>query len=244
VLGELLRSVGVPAARVPGGVAESAALFRSVLAGRRVLLVADDAASASQVRALLPGTAGSAVLVTSASRLADLEGATSIRLAGLTSDEAIAFLGKIAGHRRVAREREAAAAIVEACAGLPLALRIAGARLATSPAMRLADLAAAVSDRGRLLGELAIGDLSVSRRLDASWRVLDPRSRRALRTLAKAGLRDLPTSVVLSAAAGAPAVAQALTDLSLIVQNPETGHYRMAPLAGQHAAAQPAAAGE
>jgi hypothetical protein len=83
----------------------------------------------------------------------------------------------------------------------------------------------------------------VSRRLDAAWRALDPRSRRALRTLAKAGMRDMPTALVRSAA-GAPSVTQALTDLSLIVQNPETGDYRMAPLTGQHAVAQPAAAGE
>ena len=77
-LGELLRSLGVPAARVPGDLAERAALYRSLLAGRRVLVLADDAASAAQVRPLLPGTAGSAVLVTSSSRLADLEGASSL----------------------------------------------------------------------------------------------------------------------------------------------------------------------
>jgi DNA-binding SARP family transcriptional activator len=244
VLGELLRSLGVPPPRVPAGLAERAALYRSVLAGRRVLLVADDAASAAQVRPLLPGTAGSAVVVTSSSRLADLEGASSVALTGLSTDEAVTFLGKIAGWQRVHAEPGAAAAIAVACAGLPLALRIAGARLAANPARRLADLAAAVSDTGRLLGELSIGDLSVSRRLDTAWRALDPRSRKALRTLAKAGLRDLPGSLVLSAAAGAPAVAQALTDSSLIIQNPETGCYRMAPLAWCHAVAQPLAAGD
>src|SRR5580704_12609747 len=244
VLGELLRSLGVPPPRVPAGLAERAALYRSVLAGRRVLLVADDAASAAQVRPLLPGTAGSAVVVTSSSRLADLEGASSVALTGLSTDEAVTFLAKIAGWQRVQAEPGAAAAIAVACAGLPLALRIAGARLAANPARRLADLAAAVSDTGRLLGELSIGDLSVSRRLDTAWRALDPRSRKALRTLAKAGLRDLPGSLVLSAAAGAPAVAQALTDSSLIIQNPETGCYRMAPLAWCHAVAQPLAAGD
>ncbi len=186
ILGELLRSVGVPSGRVPSGLAERAALYRSVLAGRRMLLVADDAASAAQVRPLLPGTAGSAVLVTSNSRLADLEGAAAIGIAGLSTDEAVMLLGRIAGRHRVEAEPAAAAAIASACAGLPLALRIAGARLAASPARRLADLAAAVSDDGRLLGELAIGDLSVSRRLDRAWRALDPRSRTALRTLARA----------------------------------------------------------
>ncbi len=244
VLGELLRSLGVPAARVPAGLAERAALYRSVLAGRRVLLLADDVVSAAQVRPLLPGTAGSAVLVTSNSRLADLEGASALSVTGLSTDEAVAMLAKIAGWSRVEAEPGAAAVIATACAGLPLAVRIAGARLAASPGQRLADLAAAVSDTGRLLGELTIGDLSVSRRLDTAWRALDPSSRKALRALAKGGLRDLPDSVVLSATSGAPAVAQALTDSSLIIQNPETGYYRMAPLAGWHAAAQPAASGE
>lgn len=239
ILGELLRSLGVPAGRVPGALAERASLYRSVLAGRRVLLLADDAASAAQVRPLLPGTAGSAVVVTSSSRLADLEGASVLSVAGLTGDEAVMLLSKIAGRARVAAEPAAASAIAAACAGLPLALRIAGARLAANPTGRLAGLADAVSDAGRLLGELSIGDLSVSRRLDATWQALDPWSREALRTLAKAGQRDLPDSVVLSAAAGSPAVAQALADRSLIIRNPETGFYRIAPLAGCHAAAQP-----
>lgn len=242
ILGELLRSLGVPAARVPLDVPERAALYRSVLAGRRVLVLADDAVSAAQVRPLLPGTAGSAVLVTSSSRLADLEGASSLCLGGLTPAEGSVLLGKIAGPGRLEAEPAAAAAIVSACAGLPLALRIAGARLAADPSRKLADLADAVSDSGRLLGELAIGDLSVSRRLDRAWRTLDPSSQRALRTLAEVGQRDLPDAVVLSAAAGATSVAQALRDSGLIIQNPETGHYRMAPLAGWHAVAQPVSA--
>ena len=244
ILAELLRSLGVPSPKVPDGLAERAALYRSVLAGRRVLLLADDAASAAQVRPLLPGAAGSAVVVTSSSRLADLEGASSLSLTGLGTDEAVALLARIAGWQRVEAEPTAAAAIAAACAGLPLALRIAGARLAADPARPLADLAAVVSDTSRLLGELSIGDLSVSRRLDTAWRALDLRSRKALRTLAGAGLRELPDSLVLSAAAGAPTVAQALTDSSLIVQNPETGYYRMAPLAGCYAVAQPLASGD
>jgi DNA-binding SARP family transcriptional activator len=244
ILGELLRSLGVPPGRIPSGLAERAALYRSVVAGRSVLLLFDDAASAAQVRPLLPGTAGSAVIVTSNSRLADLEGASNLSLTGLTTDEAVALLGKIAGWQRVQAEPDAAAAIVMACAGLPLALRIAGARLAADPVRRVADLATAMSDTSSLLAELSIGDLSVSRRLDSAWRALDPCSRKALRTLAKAGLRDLPDSLVLSAASGAAAVTQALTDSSLIILNPETGYYRVAPLAGYHATAQPSESAE
>jgi DNA-binding SARP family transcriptional activator len=243
VLGELLRSLGVSPTKVPDSLAARAALYRSVLAGRRVLVVADDADSAAQLRPLLPGTAGPAVIVTSSSRLADLEGASSLSLAGLNADEAVAFLSKVVGRERIQVEPDAAAAIAVACAGLPLALRIAGARLATNPAQRVADLADAMSDTNRLLAELSIGDLSVSRRLDTAWRALDPHSRTALRTLATAGVGDLPDSLVLSAASGAAAVAQALRDSSLLIQNPETGCYRIAPLAGYHAAAQLSASG-
>lgn len=243
ILGELLRSLGVPAARVPPGLAERAALYRTLLAGRRVLVLADDAASAAQVRPLLPGTAGTAVLVASSSRLADLEGASCLAVSGLSADEAIALLAKIAGRRRVDAEPDAARAIVAACAGLPLALRIAGARLAADPARPLAELATAVSDNRRLLGELSIGDLSVSRRLDRSWRALDARSQRALRILALAGGDSLPDAVVQSAA-GASSVTQTLRDAGLIIVDPETGNYRVAPLADRHAAVQPLSAAQ
>jgi hypothetical protein len=105
--------------------------------------------------------------------------------------------------------------------------------------MRLADLASAVSDSRSLLSELVVGDLSVSRRLDEAWQTLDPPARDALRTLAAAGQRDLPNALVLAAASGAMAVTQALTDAGLIIENPQTGDYRLAPLADCHAAAQP-----
>ena len=240
VLGELLRSLGVLSARVPASLAERAALYRSVLAGREVLVLADDATSAAQVRPLLPGTAASAVLVTSNSRLADVEGARRVCIGGLSTTEAVALLGKIAGPGRVETEPDAAAAIASACAGLPLALRIAGARLAASPALRLAELAGAVSDSQALLHELVVGDLSVRRRLDMAWQTLSPASRAALRTLAREGQRDFPNSLLLAAATGAQAVAQALADAGLVIENPETGDYRLAPLADCHAVAQPA----
>ncbi len=238
VLGELLRSLGVPSARVPASLAECAALYRSALAGREVLVLADDAASAAQVRPLLPGSEASAVLVTSNSRLLDVEGARRVCIGGLSTAEAVTLLGKIAGPGRVETEPDAAAAIAGACAGLPLALRIAGARLAASPALRLAELAGAVSDSQALLHELVVGDLSVSRRLDRAWQTLSPASREALHTLARGGQRDFPNSLLLAAASGAQAVAQALADAGLVIENPETGDYRLAPLADCHAVAQ------
>jgi transcriptional regulator with XRE-family HTH domain len=134
VLGEWLRALGVAGAAIPAGEDERAALFRSRLAGRRVLLVADDAASSAQVRPLLPGTGASAVLVTSRRQLAGLPGTTLVMLDPLTQDEAIGLLGQIAGQQRMAAEPQAAGELAQACGLLPLALRIAGARLAARPA--------------------------------------------------------------------------------------------------------------
>ena len=168
VLGELLRGLGVPAGGIPAARFEREALYRSVLAGRRVLVLADGASSAAQVRPLLPGTAGSAVLVTSRARLPDLDGARFIELGGLHPAHSVLLLARICG-RDIAdggwgsawdtgldgaageaaaaeTEVEAARAIASACGHLPLALRIAGARLADDPELTVTDLAALLSD--------------------------------------------------------------------------------------------------
>ncbi len=235
VLGDMLRSLGVLPARVPDSVAERAALYRSLLAGRRVLVLADDAASAAQVRPLLPGTAGSSMLVTSSRRLADLEGARHVAIAALTRAEAIALLGKIAGADRVAAEPDAAATIADACCGLPLAVRIAGARLAASPMLRLAELAASLRKPGCLLDELVVGDLSVSTRLAGAWSCLDADSRRALREFASTGRCGVPAGSAM------PAVLRSLADACLVIDDPAAGGYRLAPLVGCYAAARPEA---
>lgn len=233
LLGELVRSLGVPPGRVPAGLGERAALYRSILAGRRVLVLADDAGSASQVRPLLPGTPGSAVLVTSSRLLADLEGARHVTVPALSAAEAASLLGKIAGDGRTAADPSAAASIAAACEGLPLALRIAGARLAASQWLRLAELADALSDPDRLLDELVVGDLTVRGRLDAAWQALTADSRSFLRQLA---LRQLtPSSQVPP---GSAAVRQ-LLDAYLIEADQAAGGYRLAPLVRCYAAAQP-----
>jgi DNA-binding SARP family transcriptional activator len=259
-LGELVRSLGVPPGRVPAGVGERAALYRSILAGRRVLVLADDAASAAQVRPLLPGTPGCAVLVTSSRLLTDLEGARRVTVGALSEAEAASLLGKIAGEGRTRAEPSAVAAITAACEGLPLALRIAGARLAASQELRLAELADALSDPGRLLDELVVGDLSVRGRLDAAWQALNADGRCALRQLA---LRQLalrqpapappapaqpapaqPAPAQLAPVSQVPAgfashAVRQLLDACLIEADPAAGAYRLAPLVGVYAAAQP-----
>jgi transcriptional regulator with XRE-family HTH domain/tetratricopeptide (TPR) repeat protein len=183
VLGELIRALAVPGAVIPQTLAERASLYRSRLANRRVLVLADDAASAAQVQPLLPGTGQSAVLVTSRSDLAGPPGSRLIQLDPLTPAESVELLTKIVGRERVAAEPEAAAALGEACGQLPLAVRIAGARLAARSSWQLSALARKIT-RARRLDELQSGDLSVRASLTQAYKALDEPSQRAFRRLA------------------------------------------------------------
>jgi predicted ATPase len=128
-LERLLQSLGVPAGQVPAEVDAAAARWRSIASDRRLLIVLDNAATAAQVLPLLPGSATSAVLITSRRVLTALSGATHLPLDTLTSQEAVELVARLAGPQRVAAEQEAANEIARLCGYLPLALRLAGARL-------------------------------------------------------------------------------------------------------------------
>lgn len=136
-LAQFLRSLGVEQSTIPVDVEERAALYRSRLAGRRLLILLDGAAGEAQLRPLLPGTPGCTVLVTSRSRLAGLNGARLVELDVLESDAAVDLLAMVAGPLRVAADPTAAREIVRLCGFLPLAVRIAGARLGARPYWRL-----------------------------------------------------------------------------------------------------------
>jgi tetratricopeptide (TPR) repeat protein/DNA-binding XRE family transcriptional regulator len=183
VLGELIRALAVPGAVIPQSLAERASLYRSRLANRRVLVVADDAASAAQVQPLLPGTGQSAVLVTSRSDLAGPPGSRLIQLDPLSPRESVQLLERIVGRERVAAEPDAAAALGEACGQLPLAVRIAGARLAARSSWQLSALARKIT-RARRLDELQSGDLSVRASLSQAYSALDEPTQCAFRRLA------------------------------------------------------------
>jgi tetratricopeptide (TPR) repeat protein len=218
VLGDVLRALGTAPAVIPDGTEQRAALYRSRLADRRVLVVADDAESARQVRPLLPGTAGCAVLVTSRSRLADLGGARLLPLEPLTGGEAVELLGRIVGAGRVAAEPKAADRLVHGCGLLPLAVRIAGAKLAARPRWPLEAVVGMVADERRRLDELALGDLAVRASVAPSYVALDERDRRAFRLLSSLGPVDV-AEWVLAALLGEPAaadVANTLADRSLL----------------------------
>ena len=141
-LAYLLRGMGLPADRVPRDLAEAAALYRSLVADRRALVLLDNAASAAQVRPLLPGGRDRTVVVTSRDPLTDLvisHGARRLPLGALTEPEAVALLAESVGAERVATEPRAAAELAGLCGNQPLRLRVAAADLNGRPERRLAD---------------------------------------------------------------------------------------------------------
>jgi DNA-binding SARP family transcriptional activator/tetratricopeptide (TPR) repeat protein len=216
-LGELLRALGVAAGSIPAEAEARSAMLRTYLADRRVLLLADDAASAAQVRMLVPGTAGCAVVVTSRDRLAGLT-AAHLHLDCLPPADAVDMLGRIAGQQRVAADPAAAAALVAACGHLPLAVRIAGARLAARPSWPVATLAAQVAGERQRLDALSVGDLEVRTALEVTYQALPPRARRAFRLLALAGPFDIADWVVgvLLGSSRADDVVDLLADKSML----------------------------
>lgn len=197
VLDRFLHALGMDGAAVPDDLDERAALFRSRVAGRRLLILLDNAAGEAQLRPLLPGTAGCAVLVTSRSRLAGLP-ARLVDLDMLDPERAVELLARIAGAARVDAEPAAAGKIVRTCGYLPLAVRIAAARLAARPHWSLARLAAVLADERHRLDELRLGDLEVRASLTLSYEGLGDAARRAFRTL---GLLDAPDFAAWVAAA-------------------------------------------
>ncbi|MFY1688313.1 BTAD domain-containing putative transcriptional regulator [Plantactinospora sp. WMMB782] len=186
LLADLLRVLGVPGSALPQNLSALAAAYRARLADRRVLVVLDDAATAAQVRPLIPGTPGSAVLATSRRRLSGLIDARHLPVGPLTDDEARALLADVVGPDRVAGEPGQAARIAAACGNLPLAVRIAGTRLATR-SWPLAILADRLDDERQRLDELAAGDLQVRASLALSVQALSAPTREAFGLLGSLG---------------------------------------------------------
>ncbi|MER6531808.1 BTAD domain-containing putative transcriptional regulator [Streptomyces sp. NPDC001508] len=199
----LLDAFGVPPERIPAGLDAQVALYRSLLAQRRVLILLDNARDADQVRPLLPGSAGSLVIVTSRSRLAGLvagEGAHPLTLDQLSSAEAHDLLARRLGAERLAAEPGAAAEIVARCGRLPLALAIVAAHAAVNPHFPLSAIAERVRESHGSLDMFADGDLGTDLRAVFSWsyRALSAPAARLFRLL---GLHGGPDISVPAAAA-------------------------------------------
>ncbi len=212
--GEALRffldAFGVPPHRIPGCTEERAALYRSHVDGRRMLIVLDNASDAAQVRPLLPGSPGCLVVVTSRKQMAGLvavEGAALVTLDVLSHSEAHEMLARRLGPGRVAAEPEAADEIVAACARLPLALSIAVGRAAAKPKRPLSGLAAELRDARVRLDALEADDTVTDVRAVLSWSY-DQLSRNAARMFRLLGLHPGP-DISLPAAASLAGIPRA-----------------------------------
>ena len=179
VLARFLRDLGIEGDKVPARDDERAALYRTTLTGRRVLILLDNARDAAQVRPLLPGSSSCAVLVTTRNRTSDLASTRFVDLNVLEDTEALALFSRIVSEERSAAEPDATAEILVACAGLPLAIRICAARLAARRQWRIATLAGRLRDQHRRLDELKTGDLAVRASFQVSYDSLKSASRGA-----------------------------------------------------------------
>jgi DNA-binding SARP family transcriptional activator/tetratricopeptide (TPR) repeat protein len=216
----LLRAMGVLLAQIPESLDAQAALYRSMLAGKRMLVLIDNAADAGQVRPLLPGGTGCAVLVTSRSQLTGLvavEGAHPFFLDVLSEDEACELLVGRLGAQRVMAEPAAATELAGLCAGLPLALSIAAARAAARPSFALSTLAAELRSDEDRLDALGIQDDGGSIREVLSWsyRQLSGPTAGMFRLLGVHQGPDISAPAAASLAGiGVPAARRALAELT------------------------------
>ncbi|GAB2859855.1 hypothetical protein GCM10027176_72580 [Actinoallomurus bryophytorum] len=190
VLGRFLRALGVHDQAIPASFEDRAALYRSRTAGRRILVVLDDARDESQVRPLVPGTTGCAVLVTTRRDLPGLAGARVLALGALAQDDAVRLLGAVSGREDMAVDPEAPE-ITRLCGGLPLAVRVAGVCLATRPRLTAGRLATRLRDEDRRLDVLGLHGLAVRPSLDSGYRDLAPGERRTVRLLGLLAVPDL-----------------------------------------------------
>nr|BFE33772.1 transcriptional regulator AfsR [Actinomadura rugatobispora] len=229
VLGAFLQALGVERDAIPAGLSERAALYRTRLAERRVLVLLDDARDARQIRPLLPGSPGCAVLVTSRSKPAGPGAGRQVDLDVMEPGEARALAARIVGEERLDAEPAAVRDLLAACGHLPLAVRIVASRLAARPSWTVASLVERLADRRRRLAELRVADLAVEAVFQLGYNQLDAAQRRAFRLLA---LAEGPTLSREAAAAllGVPEydadeLCESLVDASLL-RSPTAGRYR------------------
>ncbi|WP_327675280.1 AfsR/SARP family transcriptional regulator [Kitasatospora sp. NBC_00458] len=243
VLSGFLVALGVAADVVPDGLDARSALFRSVVDGRRLLLVLDNAKDAAQIRPLLPGAVGCAVLTTGRTRPAGLPATVQVDLDVFQPAEALDLLGRTIGAERLAAEPEAARELVVACGHLPLAVRIVAARLAARPGWTVGTLSRRLQVERRRIDELRIGDLAVAAAFELSYRQLTADQSRAFRLVASV---DGPDIGLAAAAAlldldeyDAEDLLEALVDVAM-VESPFPGRYRYHDLLRAFARRRPA----
>ncbi len=191
VLNGFLDAFGVPEHRIPAGLAARAALFRSITASKRLLIVLDDVAESTRYEALLP-SGESAVLCTGRASLLKIPGLTEYRVDGLPTDEALDLLASLAGVERVFAEVDSARRIVQFCGHLPLAIRAAGARLRARPHCTLSSFTDRLATRQDRIAELSIGSLDMGARLDTTVEQLSPPAYRLWLRLSMCDVESVP----------------------------------------------------
>lgn len=223
ILRDFLLALGTPPERVPGSAQAASALFRSLVAERRLLVVLDNARSSAQVRPLLPGGPHCATVVTSRSRLDGLVATDCARPVGLQTlghEEGVALLGAMLGPDRVAEDPAAARELVDLCDGLPLALRAAAAQLTARPRWRLARLASALRDERRRLALLSAEDTGIAAALRMSVARLSADDAQLLSALATSADGHLNASLAAALAGYDPERTQdgldRLTEMHLV----------------------------
>ncbi len=237
-LGSLLLTSGIPAQQIPAGLEDRSALWRAYLAGRRVLLLLDDAAGHEQLRPLLPGSPGSLVLITSRRNLSALDGATSICLHTLTLPEAADLLLRLADRPDIGPADPAISEVSELCGYLPLAISMLARQLHHHPSWTVADLArylAAARDR---LSLMHAENLSVAAAFDMSYGDLTAEQQRMFRRLGLHPGTDIDSLAAAALDDTSPATARHCLNILFdqhLVTEPASGRYRMHDLIREHA---------
>ncbi|MFI0419042.1 NB-ARC domain-containing protein [Spongiactinospora sp. 9N601] len=244
VLGGFLRALGVHEEWIPAELPERASMFRSKTAGLRLLLLIDDAEHAAEVTPLLPASRGSAVVVTSHRRLGELllSGAVPIRMAPLSADEGARLLAGMLGEDRLRAAPAAAAELVRLCGGLPIALRVAGARLVQRPAWTIERVVGELTDAARRLDRLAVeGKPVVETVFEAAYHGLPPGAARLYRRLGLLPGPDFPLGAAIAIDDGddggdVPDLLDILLDANLLDEVGDGDRYRFHDLVRLHAA--------
>ncbi|MDI2130923.1 AfsR/SARP family transcriptional regulator [Yinghuangia seranimata] len=233
----LLRQLGVPGEAVPDTVGERAARWRAELAGRRVVVVLDNAADADHVRPLLPGGTDSLVLITSRRRLVDLDGVRALSLELLPAQDAVDLFGSIVGERADA-EPMAVMDVLQLCGFLPLAVRIAAARLHHRRQWTVGYLAGRLRDQRRRLAELSTSERGVAAAFTLSYQHLGPDRQRMFRLLGLHPGRDVDAYAAAALADvgldDAETLLEDLLDAHVLLQH-EPGRYTFHDLLREHA---------
>ncbi|GGQ52972.1 AfsR/SARP family transcriptional regulator [Kitasatospora griseola] len=233
VVAEFLAALGVAREDLPAGTTARSALYRRITTGRRLLVVVDNARDTAQVRPLLPAGADSVAVVTSRNRMLGLVAAELARplpLAVLGPEESTALLARVLGPARIAAEPDAARELARLCDGLPLALRIAAAKVAADPRRGLGAITAQLRHEQRRLGHLAAEEISVASALRISYEQLPPATARLFRAL---GFHPGPVIDAYTAAAlgdlEPTAAAEALEQLAAthLVTETDGGRYTL-----------------